>query len=79
MVRFLCLPADATGLRLDVQPPTWQRSVNCLGADPYFFFPERGGSTREAKGGLPRLVAREDCLEYALENGEEFGIRGGFS
>ena len=49
MVRFLRLPADATGLRLDMQPPTWQRSANCLGVDPDLFFPERGGSTAKQR------------------------------
>jgi len=41
--------------------------------------PERGASTREAKEVCRGCVAREDCLEYALDNGEKFGIWGGMS
>ena len=38
-----------------------------------------GGSTREAKEVCRGCVVREDCLEYALANGEKFGIWGGLS
>jgi WhiB family redox-sensing transcriptional regulator len=48
----------------------WQDQANCLGVDPDLFFPERGASTR---------VVRGECLEYALVNGEKFGIWGGLS
>ncbi len=57
----------------------WQARANCMGVDPDLFFPERGASTREAKDVCRGCVAREDCLEYALENGEKFGIWGGMS
>ena len=57
----------------------WQSRANCMGVDPDLFFPERGASTREAKDVCRGCVAREDCLEYALENGEKFGIWGGMS
>jgi WhiB family redox-sensing transcriptional regulator len=35
--------------------------------------------TREAKEVCRGCVVREDCLEYALANGEKFGIWGGMS
>jgi len=57
----------------------WQAQANCMGVDPDLFFPERGGSTREAKEVCRDCVVREDCLEYALANGEKFGICGGMS
>jgi WhiB family transcriptional regulator, redox-sensing transcriptional regulator len=57
----------------------WQRQANCMGVDPDLFFPERGASTREAKEVCRGCVVREDCLEYALANGEKFGIWGGLS
>ena len=53
--------------------------ANCLGVDPDLFFPERGASTREAKEVCRGCVVRMDCLEYALDNGEKFGIWGGLS
>lgn len=57
----------------------WQDSANCLGVDPDLFFPERGASTREAKEVCRGCEVRNDCLEYALDNGEKFGIWGGLS
>ena len=58
---------------------SWQDEANCLGVDPDLFFPERGASTREAKEVCRGCVVRENCLEYALSNGEKFGIWGGLS
>jgi WhiB family transcriptional regulator, redox-sensing transcriptional regulator len=57
----------------------WQARANCMGVDPDLFFPERGASTREAKEVCRGCVVREDCLEYALDSGEKFGIWGGMS
>ncbi|HEU4691604.1 MAG TPA: WhiB family transcriptional regulator [Vicinamibacterales bacterium] len=57
----------------------WQDDANCLGVDPDLFFPERGASTREAKEVCRGCVVREQCLEFALQNGEKFGIWGGLS
>jgi WhiB family transcriptional regulator, redox-sensing transcriptional regulator len=58
---------------------SWQDYANCLGVDPDLFFPERGASTREAKEVCRGCVVRGECLEYALENSEKFGIWGGMS
>lgn len=58
---------------------SWQARANCMGVDPELFFPERGASTREAKAVCRGCVVREDCLEYAIANGEKFGIWGGMS
>jgi WhiB family transcriptional regulator, redox-sensing transcriptional regulator len=58
---------------------SWQASANCLGVDPDLFFPERGASTREAKEVCRGCIVRDECLEYALRNGEKFGIWGGMS
>jgi WhiB family redox-sensing transcriptional regulator len=60
-------------------PTDWKARANCMGVDPDLFFPERGMSTREAKEVCRGCVVREDCLEYALANGEKFGIWGGLS
>lgn len=57
----------------------WQDAANCLGVDPDLFFPERGASTREAKEVCKGCVVRGECLEFALANGEKFGIWGGLS
>lgn len=58
---------------------SWQLAANCLGVDPDLFFPERGASTKEAKAVCQGCEVRDECLEYALANGEKFGIWGGLS
>jgi WhiB family redox-sensing transcriptional regulator len=57
----------------------WQERANCLGVDPDLFFPERGASTREAKSVCGSCEVRAECLEYALDHAEKFGIWGGLS
>lgn len=57
----------------------WQERALCAQTDPEAFFPEKGGSTREAKRVCLSCEVRGDCLEYALANDERFGIWGGLS
>lgn len=66
-------------LQRSKDPGRWQTRANCLGVDPDLFFPERGASTREAKSVCAGCEVKGDCLEYALVNGEKFGIWGGLS
>jgi WhiB family redox-sensing transcriptional regulator len=58
---------------------TWQDLALCAQTDPEAFFPEKGGSTREAKRICSACDVRQDCLEFALGNDERFGIWGGLS
>lgn len=58
---------------------SWQERALCAQTDPEAFFPEKGGSTREAKKVCVSCEVRAECLEYALENDERFGIWGGLS
>jgi WhiB family redox-sensing transcriptional regulator len=64
---------------LPIEQPSWVRDAKCLQADPEIFFPEKGGSTREAKRICAMCDVRSECLDYALENDERFGIWGGLS
>lgn len=57
----------------------WQERALCAQTDPEAFFPEKGGSTREAKKICLRCPVRNECLEYALAHDERFGIWGGLS
>ncbi|MFN3866435.1 MAG: WhiB family transcriptional regulator [Demequina sp.] len=63
----------------DDGPLGWQERALCAQTDPEAFFPEKGGSTREAKKVCASCDVRSECLEYALENDERFGIWGGLS
>lgn len=57
----------------------WQSDALCAQTDPEAFFPEKGGSTRDAKKICASCEVRAQCLEYALQNDERFGIWGGLS
>lgn len=59
--------------------PDWQEKALCAQTDPEAFFPEKGGSTREAKRICGGCDVRAECLEYALAQDERFGIWGGLS
>ena len=57
----------------------WQTEALCAQTDPEAFFPEKGGSTRDAKRICTSCDVRDRCLDYALQNDERFGIWGGLS
>ena len=58
---------------------SWRLEALCAETDPEAFFPEKGGSTREAKRVCASCPVRMECLEFALGNDERFGIWGGLS
>jgi WhiB family redox-sensing transcriptional regulator len=58
---------------------SWRLDALCAETDPEAFFPEKGGSTREAKRVCVGCSVRMECLEFALANDERFGIWGGLS
>jgi WhiB family redox-sensing transcriptional regulator len=67
--------ADTT----DAGQAAWRLDALCAETDPEAFFPEKGGSTREAKRVCTGCSVRTECLEFALANDERFGIWGGLS
>ncbi len=58
---------------------TWHERGLCAQTDPEVFFPEKGGSTREAKRICSGCEVKAECLDYALAHEERFGIWGGLS
>jgi WhiB family redox-sensing transcriptional regulator len=74
VVRELFLISDE-----DAEEAGWQERALCAQTDPEAFFPEKGGSTREAKKVCLTCDVRTECLESALMNDERFGIWGGLS
>jgi WhiB family transcriptional regulator, redox-sensing transcriptional regulator len=66
--------SDAEG-----DPLAWQADALCAQTDPEAFFPEKGGSTRDAKRICSGCDVKAQCLDYALANDERFGIWGGLS
>jgi WhiB family redox-sensing transcriptional regulator len=63
----------------DLNSLSWQGDALCSQTDPEAFFPEKGGSTRDAKRICGQCNVKSECLEYALKNDERFGIWGGLS
>lgn len=62
----------------------WRNKAACLTEDPELFFPV--GNTgpallqiAEAKKVCQRCEVREECLQWALENGQDHGVWGGKS
>lgn len=58
-------------------PPAWTEQALCAQTDPDSFFPDKGGSTRAALTTCAQCPVTLQCLEYALDNDERFGIWGG--
>ncbi len=72
-------PAEGLGDPDGIEEHDWQERALCAQTDPEAFFPEKGGSTREAKRICSGCDVRAECLEYALAHDERFGIWGGLS
>ena len=66
-------------LAVDEDPQAWQDRALCAQTDAEVFFPTKGGSTKEAKQICLACPVRAECLEYALEHDERFGLWGGLS
>lgn len=59
--------------------PDWYDDALCAQTDPEQFYPERGGSVREAKKVCAACPVREQCRAHALANDEHWGVWGGLS
>lgn len=58
---------------------SWQLEARCAQTDPDAFFPDRGRSAQDAKRVCADCAVREECLDWAIEHNERFGIWGGMS
>ncbi|WP_374201461.1 WhiB family transcriptional regulator [Blastococcus sp. MG754427] len=72
-------PLDAAWAAPAESDDSWRIDALCAETDPEAFFPEKGGSTRDAKRVCTGCPVRAECLEFALANDERFGIWGGLS
>lgn len=62
-----------------IVPEPWMDSAVCAQTDPEAFFPEKGGSIKEAKTVRLGCDVRDLCLQYALVHVERYGVWGGKS
>jgi WhiB family transcriptional regulator, redox-sensing transcriptional regulator len=64
----------------DVQEMGWVDQALCTEVDTGdLWFPEKGGSSRQAKRVCAGCPVRQACLEYALEHDIRWGVWGGTS
>ena len=62
------------------QRPAWMDAAECRGLDPNLFFHEQGDQgMAAARRVCAACPSKAECLEYALENNERFGMWGGRS
>ncbi len=85
------MPAPVTIRSRDAAAPTFEEPGDifaspafmdlgsCRGMDPDLFFPDRGESLAPAQAICAECIVADECLEYALVNGERFGVWGGTS
>jgi WhiB family transcriptional regulator, redox-sensing transcriptional regulator len=66
---FPTIAADTLG--------TWAEHATCASTDPEIFFPAKGDPGTQARQVCGRCPVSDNCLAYALQSGEEFGIWGG--
>jgi len=63
----------------------WRNKAECLKTDPELFFPTGEKSKHDidqieaAKKFCVRCLVKEQCLQYALETSQNFGVWGGLS
>jgi WhiB family transcriptional regulator, redox-sensing transcriptional regulator len=66
-----------------VKPLEWTRRAACGSLPPRkadrLFFPKQGQSSKAARVICARCPVRAECLAYAIEKREAFGIWGGTS
>jgi len=55
---------------------SWEKLGYCSSSDPDIFFPGRR-SNKSAKALCGKCLVRDECLEYAIETGQNFGVWGG--
>lgn len=57
----------------------WMSSARCREHDPDVFFVRGAAQSRRAVRICTRCPVRDRCLDYAIEQGIEFGIWGGMT
>jgi len=72
-------PGSHTSATTSPEDDQWQELALCAQTDPEAFFPEHGGSVREAKQICLSCEVRILCLKFALTNNENYGVWGGLS
>lgn len=70
---------DERELRLFMDRAEWMADANCRGVEARLFFPERDEDAGRVKAICRECDVQAECLAFALNSGEHFGIWGGLS
>jgi WhiB family redox-sensing transcriptional regulator len=62
-----------------VASPKWMADAECKQSDPELFYPDTGHSSRDGRAVCARCPVRAECLAYAIEHHERYGVWGGMS
>jgi WhiB family redox-sensing transcriptional regulator len=57
----------------------WEADAACKGMDPSIFFPVNDDDALEAIAVCRACPVRDECLSWALETRERFGVWGGMT
>lgn len=60
-------------------PAAWMLDADCARTDPETFFPDIGMSNKRAKAICETCPSKAPCLQWALDNNEQYGVFGGTS
>lgn len=61
------------------QSPDWMLRGLCRQTDPDAFFPDKGERAEDAKAVCHRCPVQAECLQYALDHDERYGVWGGMT
>ena len=73
------LTPPPTHAAISADNPRWMEAGSCASVGSDLWFPEMGGATKQAKLICHGCPVRVECLDYALEHNEVFGIWGEMS
>ena len=71
---------DAAAEALPLEAPShndWRASALCAQTDPEAFFPDKGGSAKEALAVCRNCPVVAPCLAWALDHDVRYGVWGG--
>lgn len=80
-IRVRQIPEDRQSRsgRNDLGITAWHERAVCAQTDPEFFFPDKDDPAYAAKQICAVCTVRRECLDFALNHGQRFGVWGGLS
>lgn len=70
---------DLNLLTFEFDAMEWKKDAACKGMDIAIFFPKRGEPNSQAIKVCNSCSVTEQCLAYAMDNFEKYGVWGGRS